>query len=613
MAVADTAARSSDAWSMSLFWVGILGIFVPIAGYLLFTDPSRRERISVIVILAVALYLVKVMNSPTGFTYHDEFLHWSTTIGILRFKHLFSPNSLLPVSPLYPGLETITGSFASMSGLSIFTSGLIVIGAARLLFVLSLFLVYERVTGSASIASISSVIYMTNPNFIFFDAQFAYESLALPLSIFAVYVLLSPAFHKGIVRSPASLLALITIAAVVVTHHVTSYALLVVLALWSLTPRAIVAAVRVREKSVFDPRWIRRWWARIDSRIPSAPTPVTKARAHGNHMLGWWVVGAMFLMIVGWITVVARPTVSYLEPTVLATGHEFIDLVIGGSQGRGLFQSFAGPEPPEWERLVSFAAVGIVLLGLPVGLIEVWRRYRNEPLVIVMAVAAMTYVALIPLHFTQSGLILANRSAEFVFIGVAVILALTISALQLQQVFPWRSLAILCLVVIVFVGMLSVGRPPWMRLPGPFLIEAEPRSIQPEGIDTAKWMKAVIGPGHRVLTDGTNRLLMATYGEQRPISGISDNLNTGEVFFAPTFGPHEQWLLDQVNAQYLIVDGRLADGLPLSGYYFDPGEPNGNQHLQPISRSALSKFDDVSSFSRVYDSGNIIVYQVGSQ
>jgi hypothetical protein len=313
-------------------------------------------------------------------------------------------------------------------------------------------------------------------------------------------------------------------------------------------------------------------------------------------------------MIAGWIVGVARLTVSYLAPIVTSTESQVVHLLVGGSQERGLFQASAGTVPPAWERIVAYLAVVIVLVGLPVGFVEVWRHFRSNAFAIVLAVVAFSYVALLPLHFTESGLILANRSAGFVFFGVAIVLGLTVTATQVQHVFPWRRLATVGLLAVMFVGMLSVGRPPWMRLPGPFLVEAEPRSVQPESIEAADWMKAVLGPDHRVLTDRTNRLLMATYGEQHPISGISDDLNTGEVFFSPTFGAHEQWVLDQVNAQYVIVDRRLADGLPLSGYYFDPGESGANHHITPIPASSLSKFDQVSSMSRVYASGNIVIY-----
>src|SRR5258706_420835 len=83
--------------------------------------------------------IVKVMYSPLSFSGYDEFLHWLTADNITRTGHLFSENALLPVSPDYPGLEIVTNALSTMSSLSTFNAGIIVIGVARLVMILSLF------------------------------------------------------------------------------------------------------------------------------------------------------------------------------------------------------------------------------------------------------------------------------------------------------------------------------------------------------------------------------------------------------------------------------------------------------------------------------------------
>ncbi len=47
----------------------------------------------------------------------DELLHYRTVDNILTTRHLFSPNSLLPVSPYYPGMETVTAVLVQLTGL----------------------------------------------------------------------------------------------------------------------------------------------------------------------------------------------------------------------------------------------------------------------------------------------------------------------------------------------------------------------------------------------------------------------------------------------------------------------------------------------------------------
>ena len=162
-------------WANETFWLGLVVLYLPIALRLLRENVAREERIGLVVVLGVALYLVKILQSPTAFIQFDEFLHVRTATDILEKHHLFARNSLLPVSPLYPGLEIATTAIANLTGLSIFWSGALLLLVARVIFVISLFLLTEIVCGSALVACIASLIYMTHSGFLFFHAMFAYE------------------------------------------------------------------------------------------------------------------------------------------------------------------------------------------------------------------------------------------------------------------------------------------------------------------------------------------------------------------------------------------------------------------------------------------------------
>ena len=110
VAAAGVLSRRGDELAPVLLWIGLLTIFVPTAARLLSFSAERQERIALIVLLGISLYLVKVLHSPLDFTFHDEFLHWRTAANIMRDGVLLTPNSILPVSPSYPGLEIITSA-----------------------------------------------------------------------------------------------------------------------------------------------------------------------------------------------------------------------------------------------------------------------------------------------------------------------------------------------------------------------------------------------------------------------------------------------------------------------------------------------------------------------
>lgn len=216
-----------------LFLLGLLIMFVPNLVRFLSSAPSKLERICSLCGLGLCFYLVEFMASPLHFSSFDDFLHWRTADDILRTSHLFSLNSMLPVSPYYPGLEIVTNAIGTMTGMSTFYAGLLVIVASRLLMVFSLFLLFERLTKASRMSSIAVLIYMANPHFLFFDAIYNYETLALPFATFTFYILvryeIADKDHRLVMCAAWLMLVVVTI-----THHMTDYTLVGLLILWAL-------------------------------------------------------------------------------------------------------------------------------------------------------------------------------------------------------------------------------------------------------------------------------------------------------------------------------------------------------------------------------------------
>jgi hypothetical protein len=199
VAGADMVARQGTLRAAPLWWAGVLLIFVPAAATLLFVKVSRSEALSVLIVVAFALYAVKLLYAPGTMWGFDELLHYRTVDDILTTGHLFANNTLLPVSPFYPGMETIVATIVQLTGLSIVESGFIVIGVVRLLTVVSLFLLLERTAMPSRFAAPATLLYMACPAFLYFDSMFSYESLAIALSMVCLF---RPAGGRCPARSP---------------------------------------------------------------------------------------------------------------------------------------------------------------------------------------------------------------------------------------------------------------------------------------------------------------------------------------------------------------------------------------------------------------------------
>lgn len=610
IAISYTAARTGAAWAAPLNWTGFLAIIVPIALRLLSVGLARGERISLVAVLGLGLYLAKLLRDPLAFSYHDELVHWRTAIDIASTGHLFHPNSMIPVSPLYPGLEIVTNAFTSLTGLSVFDVGIVLLGVGRLMLVLALYLFYEQITGDERMPSVATLLYMCNPSFVFFDAQFSYESFAVPL---AGLVLFATAYRSrtGIAnRFGMTVVVLLGIEAVVASHHLTSYTLASFLVLWwgagfLRNARQRVLRTHADETITSEPsggsvgRWSRRW------------SGFTSARGESDYV-PWSIPLFAIASSLVWLGFVASLTIGYLSPVLGGAVTGLVQLIAGEAVPRQLFRTLSGEESAlMWERVTALAGVGLILVGLVVGLVLVWSNRRREPLVLALAAVAITYPVFQGLRLTWAGAETSNRTSASVFVGLAFVLALGVTVVWAPRgATRARRYLVAGFIAVIFASGVIVDWPLWARMPGPYLVVADMRSIEPQGISTAQWAYSTLGPDNRIVADRINQLLMEAYGNQRIVTGVGDGLGVAPVLLSPRIGPAELDILRHADIRYVVVDHRLASGLPVLGIYVEDGEPDTDAHTTPLDPRVLAKFDASGKLSRIYDSGDITIYDV---
>ncbi len=599
VACAFSVSRSGGTGWETSFFGGLLLIFVPPLFRLLASTPSRLERIALICVVGIACYLIKVIASPLHFSMYDEFLHWRSVNDLASSGHLFTPNALLPVSPFYPGLEIVTSALASLSGLDTFTSGLIVIGFARLLMLLSLFALYEQLMQSSRMAALAVMIYMANPHFLLFDAQYAYESLALPLALFVLFVLsplqrISVSIERGKLLAPFMVLtreqhkrlssdqrwltciAWLALVALTFTHHVSDFFFVALLLLWTI----IYTCMRL---------------------VPLRRSNLVKT--------------ALFTVGIAVVSVVraGNPVTGYLLSFIGVSLRELAGVITGSGGARQLFVTYTGQPTPLWERGVTLASVGMIVFCLPFGLLCLWLRYRSRALACTFFIVALFYPLSQLFRFTTAGAELTDRAAPFLFLPIAAILSMCVAQFWPLRWLNWRHSTLLTgAIALLFLGGVILGTgPSTALLPGPYQVIADMRSIEPEGIQAALWTQVYLGSNNRVASDRINSILMGSYGDQRIVSTIADKIDVSPVFFASSLEQSQIAILKSARVRYLVVDLRLAQSLPLLGYYYEQGETGAYNHSIPISLQALTKFNATPQINRVFDSGNIVIYDVG--
>jgi hypothetical protein len=609
IAHAFSISRKGESGFEALLLAGFCLLFLPTIVRLLFPGTARLERIGLLCTLCISCYLVKVMTSPLSFTFFDEFLHWRTAEDILQSGHLFRSNALLPVSPYYPGLEIMTNALSTLGGLTTFQAGTLVVGVAHVLMILTFFLLTEQLLFSSRAASLAALIYMANPHFLIFDAQYGYESLALPLMIFLLFLLVphQPVsvrlrrlqqqsavrprrlqFHPSFIWPTGgsrrelghdlhwiTITASLTAGAIAVTHHATSFFLVGILACWTL----IYASLRL--------------------------TPLWQSRLLNVTLL-------TVLLVIGVSVLSGNPVGQYFLTTFMQAWGELTRILTDGG-ARPLFVSYTGQPAPIWERLLSLSS-GLIVLGcLPFGLVCLQQRYRANALTIAFGFMALLYPLSQIFRLTNSGAEITDRVAAFLFLPIAVILAIfLVQAWPTPRLTRRRMALIAVALLIVCLGGIILGAgPTFKQLPGPYMVAADSRSIEQEGIQTAQWAHEHLGAGRRVATDRINQILMGTYGEQRVVTSIQDHVDVSPVFLSPGLSDDALWILRSTRTRYLVVDLRLSQHLPLLGYYYEATEDEAFHRTTPASVQALTKFATMPQVDRVFDSGDLVIYDVG--
>ena len=549
------------------YWLGQALIVIPVASRLLSVKfLAASETAALVVVLTVAEYLVKLCYSPIGFTFVDELAHWRSTVNLLHTSKLFTVNYMLPISSRYPGLEELTSALTSLTGLPVFVSGLIVAGVAHLLFVCLLYVLFRHI-GGRRLAGVAVLIYSSNPDLPYFGSMFVYQTLAVAFFGLALVAAWRVAERQSAGRRSGWLtIAILAITAATVTHHFTSFMLVAVLVLVS-----------------------------VGSMIA------------GDRHSAAWLAGLALVsgaIVVCWVMFIAPGTVGYFQPAAAGLLHGFSALLAGR-----FFAASSAPAGPLGNQALAAVAVLAMSALLPVGWWQVWRHYRRQSWVVGMAIGSLGWYVIVVIRLVAvDGNELAARAAAFVFIPASMIAAIAGVRLIRAGFLRWRAsvvaaMALVCALTFLFNGLVNGWPPFWERLPGPHQVAGFEQSVGPEEIAASRWALGALGAGNRFATDLGNYPVLGSYGDQNPLRDVA------YLYTSPSYTRSDELRARAQAVRYALVDWRLARSLPADGKYF-PVDPNAGKYTHPLPIHDLTKFGRIPGVSRVYDSGNIVIYDL---
>jgi hypothetical protein len=536
---------------------------------------------------------------------YDEMAHYRQLANVVRTGRLFQPNTLVPMSQHFPGLEAATAALHTISGLDLWQSALLIIFLAHCAAPLLAFLVAERLNFSALGCVVTAFIFMCNASYMFFDNQFVYEALALPIALLAIFCLLKLATAASR-REAVSWTALGVVSGLgmIVTHHLTSISFTLILLMLGIA---------------YWPRRSGEDHPAGDAAVPGSLSPVVLKRCLAVYL------GIVAAALIAWIGLEAPETFRYLSPFI-SRGLSELGAATGLTHGSaGTRQLLSNSYLPTYE-VVALYLSPVLLAGFCGAAAFFWFRNRpkrqrraqsnrqwNRILLPILIISSLYFLSL-PFDFTQGGAPGAHRSwaYTFPFVGLAIGWLVSVTQAKSRQLWRDRSrgvrvASLVCLAVVL--GVVFVGNVPGNvavdeRFPGPYLWGSETWGVSPEVLNVVAWASTHGTPGEKVYSDlFTNELVYS-----RTHLGVSspDDAYEFSLFYQTTPVTKQTWeYLQRQGFSFIVVDKRWSTHV---GFHVSPFSPQLNDKLtNPV---ALNRFAAYSWTPLVYQSTNYSVYAV---
>ena len=563
------AARGGGSGYFTLFWLGMIAFLVPAASRIVSATVARGERVLLVVAVGLFEFLPKLLRDPTSPLYSDELAHWRQAEAMRHSGKLFAANPLIPVIQGFPGLHAVTAALGELSGLSTWTTAEVLLASLHALTLVGVFLIAERVGRSVRAGAIAALIYGVAPNYMFFNSQFSYESLAIVLTIWSV-VCVVVALDEH--RSPRSrrvwlVLAGVLALATVATHHLSSYVLALLF--------VALATLHTVRRPQAAPGLTRELW------LLSA-------------------VGA--LAALAWALFVAPDVGGYLGQPIQGAVKNVGALLGGGQHPRALFK---GSGVPIYERVAAFLAPVVAAAAAAAALRRIRRERDYRPLTLLFAALAVAYFASLPLILTAAGSESGRRSWAFSYVGLAVIVAPVIDRALRGTRRRITPAALLLAFVVVLVGNVSADLNVAYRFPGPYVYGSDTRSLTGELRAATTWLATSQGTGLKVVADRYSGLSFGSFGDEW-VPTASAGFPVWELYSSD--GQPSRRLMSELASsdwRYLVVDKRMAEFEPLVGVHFSSAEPAGFR----VSAADLATLERAPWLIKLWDSGNIEIFR----
>jgi LPXTG-motif cell wall-anchored protein len=222
-------------------WIWSIASFIPAVIVCIFYNERKYVLASLIILFVSQQAVFIFVNSGWGFTYGSDQINDFQTAELISENAHFQLGQLGYSSRLsysyYPMLHIFSAVFEHISGLQLTTIAVYLVPILNALFVtMVLYHLNRDLFGlEGRTLNIATLLFQVSFYYTSFDSQFVRESFAFPLVLFSLWIaarMASSQFRKDGSRYAA--IAAISFIVIVLSHQISSYVMLAILAIMAL-------------------------------------------------------------------------------------------------------------------------------------------------------------------------------------------------------------------------------------------------------------------------------------------------------------------------------------------------------------------------------------------
>jgi hypothetical protein len=580
-------------------WAGYGFGVIPLVWYAVLPNTSTRARTVLITVLSFWSVIPKWDRTGVRPLFFDEFQHYRLLENIANFGHPVLSLNILAIGGSFPGMEYFTYAVSVVTSLGLFSTSFGVAVFAHAAETIGVYALVSELTKSSRAAVIGMMVFFFNPSFLFFDTQYAYETLSLSFVIWGFLIALRAIelradqdanTHLRQRRTWAYVGASILLStATVLTHHVSAGFNVFMLLLLAVvvTVRSSTGTNRTESVPVV-------WLLTV---VAAVETTVRYVQLH---------------------TILA----TYLSP-VLAFGSQLSQVLhfLGFGGGSTERSPFNGSTVPKFEILCAYAMVPVLLVAFFGGLLQLRRHWRTVPSFLYVSFAlGLGFFLSIPLTTSRNLTESAHRSWAYSFIGLAIIIAAGY-ARYFEQGFQFREkvyrvqktlrhqfavagVSLLCGAVVA-VGGVTTGTSADYRFAAPAAAGLDANEISTQTSMITNWLIQNHYENEGLIIDR----YVSHQVEVLPHAYIVRNIL---IFPFVWFRNPDYFSLGPLiaaNSRILVIDKRMATVVPSLGFWYQRTEPNAYKNIV-VPEYYVYRFNCFNWLNAVFVTKDFTLYEM---